>query len=138
MAGNDPAHGGFRYNMRFMINAYLLVFVGGGLGSMLRLAIVRCCAPLGWIFPLATFSSNFLSCLLLGVILGLRGRGALNTDFQYLLAVGFCGGFSTFSTFSMENLALAQQGQWAQAALNVLLSVAGGFIAVFVGLRLVA
>ena len=75
---------------------------------------------------------------MLVVILGLRGRGALNTDFQYLLAVGFCGGFSTFSTFSMENLALAQQGQWAQAALNVLLSVAGGFIAVFVGLRLVA
>lgn len=121
-----------------MINAYLLVFLGGGLGSMLRFAVVQWCAPLGWIFPLATFLSNFISCLLLGIILGLRSRGTLSTDFNYLLAAGFCGGFSTFSTFSMENLALAQQGQWGYAALNVLLSISGGCTAVFIGLRLVA
>jgi len=121
-----------------MLNTYLLVFLGGGMGSMLRLAIAKWCAPLGWVFPLATFSSNFLSCLILGLFLGLRGRGGLTTDFHFLLASGFCGGFSTFSTFSMENLALAQEGHWVHAALNILLSISGGCSAVFIGFRLVA
>jgi len=121
-----------------MINTSLLVFLGGGLGSLLRFALVRWCAPLGWIFPLATFLSNILSCFILGLILGLRSRGSLTTDFQYLLATGFCGGFSTFSTFSLENLALVQEGQWAHAVLNIAVSISGGFAAVFFGFRLVA
>ena len=121
-----------------MIKTCFLVFLGGGLGSLLRFAIYRWCLPLGWIFPLATFLSNLLSCFVLGLVLGLRGRGNLNVDFQYLLAVGFCGGFSTFSTFSMENLTLIQEGRWLHATCNIMASVFCGFAAIFLGFRLIA
>ncbi len=115
-----------------------MVFLGGGLGSLLRFSMARWCIPLGWIFPVATFLSNILSCLILGFVLGLRSRGSLSSDLHYLLAAGFCGGFSTFSTFSMENFALMQEGRWGHAALNIIVSVSCGFAAVFFGSRLLA
>lgn len=119
-----------------MLYSYLLVFCGGGLGSMLRFTIARWCAPLGWIFPVATLLSNLLSCLALGLILGLRSRSALDSDSHYFLAAGFCGGFSTFSTFSMENLALLQEGRWIHAAANIAGSISLGLAAFYLGLRL--
>ncbi len=121
-----------------MIKNCILVFLGGGFGSLLRFVIYRWCLPLGWIFPLATFLSNLLSCFVLGLVLALRSRGSLSADFQYLLAVGFCGGFSTFSTFSMENFTLIQEGRWLHAACNIIASVSFGFAAVFLGFRLIA
>lgn len=111
--------------------AFLFVFLGGGLGSMLRFAIARLFAwlKLPFSFPLSTFTSNVLASLLLAflVVLGVQQK-SLTENQVYFWLVGFCGGFSTFSTFSMENWELYKNGDYLWLTANVVLSVVIGML----------
>ncbi|MGB3801641.1 MAG: fluoride efflux transporter CrcB [Lewinella sp.] len=114
---------------------WLLVFLGGGLGAMARLAIARllpaAAGPeLG--FPWATFAANFLACILLGIGLSLAAKQQVTPLQQMFLVTGFCGGFSTFSTFSAELLTLMQQGQLLTATLYLAGSLLVGIGSIFV------
>ena len=112
----------------------LLVAVGSGLGGVLRY-LVPCwiCAAKG--FPWATLTVNVVGSLLIGLISGLLARhgGSSAESIRAFAVVGFCGGFTTFSTFSSETFRMLENNQWTSAAAYVGLSVAAGLVAVFVG-----
>lgn len=103
------------------------IFIGGGLGS-----VVRYCVGLGTgmlysgDFPLGTLLSNLAACLLLGVFVYALPLRAEQTWLHPLLVIGFCGGFSTFSTFSGETFNLISNQQWGYAIANVLISIIAG------------
>ncbi|MBK9176536.1 MAG: CrcB family protein [Flavobacteriales bacterium] len=108
------------------MNTWLAVFLGGGLGSVARFGITRMVIAFGakGAFPFATLIANVLATgLLAWLVLRMQhhfeGRDALKA----FLAVGFCGGFSTFSTFSYENFLLLREGQTTIVAANIVFSV---------------
>ncbi|WP_041682599.1 fluoride efflux transporter CrcB [Pusillimonas sp. T7-7] len=108
--------------------AYLLVFLGAGLGGMARyginLAFLKISQPGG--FPFGTLFINVLGSLLMGALLVLVSQHAgLPRHTQLFLATGVLGGFTTFSTFSLETMALLHRGQLLAAVLYVLVSVIG-------------
>lgn len=112
----------------------LLVFVGGGLGAVSRFLVTTALAGKLGNFPLGTLAANLVGSLLMGLLIGiLAGRA---DSVRLFVAVGFLGGFTTFSSFSAETLALIQNGQLFAAAANVIVSVTAGLIACAVGLKL--
>ena len=113
------------------MNIWLAVFIGGGLGSMARFGVTRLLLLLDvrGMFPWATLASNLLATALLAWALlkwqhHLEGRDALKA----FIAVGFCGGFSTFSTFSYENFLLLRNGLLGHASANIALSAISGIL----------
>jgi len=115
----------------------LLVFVGGGFGSVLRYIIGRYLNNLESGFPYGTFAANILGSLLIGVILGLAAKNnTLSQSQTLLLATGFCGGFTTFSTFAYENHLFLKSGDFTSFAIYTIGSFVVGFLAVFFGLFL--
>lgn len=93
-----------------MIKQLLLVFLGGGLGSVIRSLAGKLFPSSS--FPWSTLLVNVLGSLLIGLLFALFSRHIIGDNYRLLLAVGFCGGFTTFSTFSNENLHLMRDGQW--------------------------
>ena len=109
----------------------LMVFVGGGVGSALRyLATVALPAA---VFPWATFAVNVVGSFAIGLLGGWSVRFGWSDAARLALTVGLCGGFTTFSTFSKESLALAESGRWCAFAAYALGSVAIGLLAVAFG-----
>lgn len=106
------------------MKAFLLVFVGGGVGSVLRYVTSRLIPATltGSPFPLAILVVNVLASAVLGVVVG-WGMNRLADDVRLLVGVGFCGGLSTFSSFSADTLALLQHGRTGTALLNIGLNV---------------
>ncbi|WP_370001209.1 fluoride efflux transporter CrcB [Winogradskyella sp.] len=116
----------------------LLVFLGGGFGSVLRFFVGKWLNTSDGGFPYGTFTANIIGSLLIGIILGLAARNNSLTESQtLLLATGFCGGFTTFSTFAYENHVFLKSGDFMSFAVYAIASFVVGFLAVFLGLYLV-
>lgn len=105
---------------------FILVFIGGGLGSCARYAVGRWLLMSSFHFTTATLLANFLACLVLAYGINLATAGRLTEAQKLLLLTGFCGGFSTFSTFSAEILELWTNGRSGQAFLYALASLVSG------------
>lgn len=106
--------------------SYALVFLGGGLGSVLRFALGRWAVHAGWAATWGTLVTNVLACAALGYLALEFERGWDDRHWRLFLATGFCGGFSTFSTFSLEAVHLLQAGRPWAAVLYIGLSLALG------------
>jgi len=121
-----------------MIKTLLLVGTGGFLGSVSRFLASRYIQEIfRTAFPYGTFLVNISGCFLIGLIYGVSDRSALLTPgWKLFLAVGFCGGFTTFSTFANENLALLRDGEFYYFFLYSGLSVLLGITATFLGVLL--
>ena len=115
----------------------LLVAIGSGLGGVLRY-LVPCWIVAAKGFPWATLTVNVVGSLLIGLLSGLLARhgGSSAESIRCFAVVGFCGGFTTFSTFSNETFRMLENNQWLSAAGYVGISVVAGLVAVFAGYAL--
>ena len=116
----------------------ILVFIGGGFGSALRYVIGKWLNSTESGIPYGTFAANILGSLIIGIILGIAAKNSsLSQNHTLLLATGFCGGFTTFSTFAYENHVFLKSGDFASFAVYTLASFVVGFLAVFFGIYIV-
>lgn len=114
----------------------ILVFLGGGLGSALRYYISLHYQTSSISFPKATFIVNLIGALLIGLIVGYQLKHSLLSHWHLLLAVGFCGGFTTFSTLSLENYHLYKAEAWGILAIYLSSSILLGMLLVALGIFL--
>jgi CrcB protein len=114
---------------------WLYVFIGGGLGSVCRYGLhVWLNAKNSLSIPWGTFASNFAACLLLGYAVSKFAKeGQSEGIWVFLISVGFCGGFSTFSTFSKENYELLVNGSYGILTAYVTLSLILGVVGFILG-----
>ncbi len=121
-----------------MIKEAFIIGAGGAVGSVLRYysgQFISKNYP-GQI-PLGTLIVNLLGCLLIGILLGYFAKNqGLSNEWKLLLVTGFCGGYTTFSTFAAENITLIQNQQVSQAILYIGLSVLLGLAAVCFGIMI--
>ncbi len=122
------------------MSTYLWVALGGALGSVARYWMTNAVAALtGPRFPWGTIVINILGSFLIGLVAYLTtpvGRVPISFDIRAFVIAGICGGYTTFSSFSLQTLELARTGHWAQAGGNVLLSVVLCLLAVWAGYAL--
>jgi CrcB protein len=105
---------------------YLWVALGSALGGIARDGITRLTLSVSATFPWGTFAVNVIGCFIMGFVGTMAvssGRFAIPEGARLFLMVGICGGFTTFSSFSLDTFAIAQTGDWFKAATNVTLSV---------------
>lgn len=117
---------------------YLIVGAGGFLGSMLRYGVSRACeeVPIAATFSISTLLVNIVGCFFIGALLGLgEDKSLFFSQYKLFLIVGVLGGFTTFSAFGFESMQLLRAGEIKLAALNVILQVLGGLIAVWCGIK---
>lgn len=122
-----------------MIKQIILVGIGGGVGSIFRFLIsVLTRRHFQETFPLATFIVNLSGCFLIGLLIGTLTRHSdSDNQLKVLLITGFCGGFTTFSTFASENMQLIANNQWPVAFSYTALSILLGVALVWTGMWLV-
>ncbi len=119
------------------MNNILLVFLGGGIGSVLRYLISKTFNSYFQQFYLGTFLINSIGCLLIGIVIGFSYKNnILSQNHTLLLTTGFCGGFTTFSTFALESHSLLKNGDLIHFSLYTLLSFTIGLVAIAIGLWL--
>ena len=116
----------------------ILVFIGGGFGSVMRYIIGKHLNSTETGIPWGTFAANIIGSFIIGIILGLAlKQNTLSNNTVLFIAVGFCGGFTTFSTFAYENHIFLKSGDFTSFAVYTIASFVVGFLAVFLGLYLV-
>lgn len=113
------------------------VMLGGALGSACRYGLSLLFPAGNAVFPFVTLSINLVACFVLGFLVGWAGKQGSAPEMRQALEVGFCGGFSTFSTFSKETMGLVDQGLWGCALAYILASNLGGLVAFYGGGRCV-
>jgi CrcB protein len=116
--------------------AWLAVALGGALGSMARHAVNLSTAARWPAYPVGTVVVNLVGCFIIGLLAGLIGTKQLTISVYWreFVLVGLLGGFTTFSTFSLETLVLARTHPM-QASVNVVIQVVGGLVGAWVGYR---
>jgi len=120
------------------LQKYLLIAVGGALGSIARYWVGSTIAGrMGTRFPYGTFVINLTACLIIGFSITYLGkRAGLSPAWRYLIPVGFIGAYSTFSTYEWETLSTLRSGAFALASLYALGSLILGLVAVWLGAAL--
>lgn len=114
-----------------------MIGTGGFIGSVLRYLLSQFVqGKFLSAFPFGTLVVNIIGCFAIGLIYGASEKGALNAEWRLFLATGICGGFTTFSAFSNETVALLRGGQALYAAAYVTASVLVGLIATFIAITL--
>ena len=118
-----------------MLRTILFIGTGGFLGTVARFLVSKLSQQMfQTTFPLGTLIVNLAGCFILGIIYGLMERGELfSSDVRLFLTVGFCGGFTTFSTFAFENANMLRDGNFTQVALYTGISVIIGIAALIAG-----
>lgn len=120
-----------------MFKTMLLIGTGGFAGSVGRYLLTKFVATkLPMAFPLGTFAVNTLGCFLIGIVMGLSFQHTITTQTRLLLATGFCGGFTTFSTYSLEIFELYQKGEAGISLLYLFGSIILGVLCIWLGLWL--
>ena len=121
-----------------MIKNFLIVGLGGAVGSMLRYAVqkifqVQSAAT----FPTGTLLVNIAGCFLIGILWSMISRSLTwNEEMKLLLMTGFCGGFTTFSAFTLEGIGLLKENKTVLFVIYLTASVLGGLLATFIGIRI--
>jgi CrcB protein len=113
--------------------SFVLAIIAGGLGAGLRYGATVLLPPKKDGFPLAIFLVNVLGSFLIGVFTALLINSVLSTELGFIVVAGFCGGFTTMSTFAVESVERMQSGKWVIAGLNIIGSTAAGLLAVGAG-----
>ena len=117
----------------------LVVGLGGALGAVCRYLLGQVIPKLGSGFPLATFAVNIVGCFAIGLIVGFIGRhGSLDPRLVLFLQTGICGGFTTFSTFSLEALTLLENGRFTAGIFYIVLSILIGLFSLLAARNLVS
>ena len=120
------------------MKSFILVFLGGGLGSGLRYLVAIAMKQYSKFLPFGTFTVNMVGCLLIGLVLGYAHKeNTLTSNQTLLLATGFCGGFTTFSAFASENLELIRNGELFNFSIYAIGSVFLGIVLILIGYLLV-
>jgi len=119
-----------------MIKNIILIGLGGALGSVLRYLSILYFK--GFAYPWATLFVNILGSFIIGLIVALfLKNGNWPLSYRLFLATGICGGFTTFSSFSLENMELLNAGKFGLAMFYIIISIVGGLLACWLGYRLV-
>ncbi len=118
------------------IKNFLIVGLGGGLGAMLRFFIAAIWRTGN--FPYHTLFINIMGSLIIGIVFGLGIKNEhFSEQMKLFLATGICGGFTTFSAFSLENMLMLKSGNYLLASIYIIASVAACIIAVFAGYKII-
>jgi CrcB protein len=117
-----------------MIN-FFLVFVGAGLGGIIRYWCQLTLNKAYYALPLGTIAVNLIGCYAIGLLYGISESKYISKHINTFLVPGMLGGFTTFSAFSLETLVLIHKGKYLLAVTHILLSVGGGLVFAYLGYR---